>query len=816
MIKKTFLLITILSVFFFDLQSQSPERPKREIPLLSEVVSNLDNATGWILQNNGEWVSERNKIPFKEYNLNKIKRGRYQLGRENFNVIEIRSVTIKDVVYSIIIIKYEDGKYDFPLLEERWQGFKNLKYYAFKESKWNNIFPDSIISNKPFAVNMQLLTSGTIPDYDEKPYLYEIENSIQKAVYLQEESVSNLIFAMYPIEIEGKKFVRFKLYETINKLEIYVKFLLDHNWLKLFRNSYYEVDYAEFANFVLNIGVIDPSKLKNPDYYRYFFERGIVKYNETKFVTSLQLFTKAAMVNPPDSSLISISLWKGKSRIQLRLFDEAIEDFNEALVRVPVTNVEKQDWIEAHYQRGNAYFGILEYSKACEDWHAALEFGYDDALKPIKKYCGKSMENGLLSVNIKKASRYFDKAMKKYQQKEYLKAQFLFEKSQQNNPMNNNFKIPYYIGMCRFNVGDYVRSIDDYNKAYKFRPEMDDPEFDKWVNVLVWMGKALHQCGYFDEACENWTEAKELNSIEATNFLADYCIDYRPKKKKPAGNSITLIDQGISAYHLGDFERTIQTLDEAIKIDTTTQNLLLFTYRGTAKHKLKDYAGAIVDYNKAISLKPDNEEKLKSWNEALYNRGVSKYFLNDLEGACRDWDSASNQGVKEATFLLNSYCEGKISFGDEKTEGLLQNIQKMDDPKIDQKSTENNIETTGIDDKEKLSTFLSEIDAISKTFNNTTSSVKSPAAEKVISNQNTSLKQASNSYHIIIGAFKVLENAERLSKEVKSKGYNPEIIQKPDKSVYVLSAFSFNEKETALSKLKEVKLEFPQAYLFRY
>lgn len=816
MIKKTLLLITILSVFFFDLQSQSPERPKREIPLLSEVVSTLDNATGWILQNNGEWVSERNKIPFKEYNLNKIKRGRYQLGRENFDVIEIRSVTIKDVVYSIIIIKYEDGKYDFPLLEERWQGFKNLKYYAFKESKWNNIFPDSIIPNKPFAVNMQLLTSGTIPDYDEKPYLYEIENSIQKAVYLQEESVSNLIFAMYPVEIEGKKFVRFKFYETINKLEIYMKFLLDHNWLKLFRNSYYEVDYAEFANFVLNIGVIDPSKLKNPDYYRYFFERGIIKYKETKFVTSLQLFTKAGMVNPPDSSLISISLWKGKSRIQLRLFEEAIEDFNHALQRVPVTNIERQDWIEAHYQRGNAYYEMLEFSKACEDWNEALALGYDESLKAIKKHCGKSMENGSLSVNTKKAGRYFDKAMKKYQQKEYLEAQFLFEKSWQNNPMNNNFRIPYYIGMCRFNVGDYVRSVDDYDKAYKFRPEGDDPEFENWLNVLVWRGKALQQCGYLDQACEDWTEAKAFNSIEATDFYADYCINYRPNKKKSAGNLMTLIDQGISAYNLGDFKRTIQTLDEAIEIDTTTQNLLLFTYRATAKHKLKDYTGAIADFTKAINLKPVNEEELKSWAEAFYNRGVSKYSVNDLEGACKDWDSALNQGIKEATFLLQSYCAGKFSFGEEKTEGLVQNNQKPDNDYIDKNSIENNNETTGIDDKKKLSTFLTEIDAISKTFNSTTSSAKNPISEEVNSNQSPTLTKANNSYYIIIGAFKVLENAERLSKEVKSKGYNPEIIQKADKSFYLLSVLSFDNKEAALSKLKEVKIEFPEANLFKY
>jgi len=812
MIKKTIFLIIILSVFVFDLKSQSPERPKREIPLLSEVVSTLDNATGWILQNNGEWVSDKNKIPFKEYNLNKIKRGRYQLGRENFTVIEIRSVTIKHVVYSIIIIKYEDGKYDFPLLEERWQSFKNLKYYAFKESKWNNVFPDSTIFNKPFAVNMQLLTSGTIPDYDEKPYLFEIENAIQKAVYLQEESVSNLIFAMYPVEINGEKFVRFKLYETINKLEIYVKFLLDHNWLKLFRASYYEVDYAEFANFVINIGAIDPSKLKDPNYYRLFLENGIKKYNEEKYVTALQLFTKAAMVNPPDSSLISISLWKGKSRIKLRLFEEAIENLTNALDRVPVTNSEKQDWIEAHYQRGNAYYEIFEFSKACEDWQAALELGYEDALKSVKKYCGKSMENGPLTINIKKAGKYFDKAMKKYQQKEYLEAQFLFEKSWQNNPMNDNYKIPYYIGMCRFNVGDYVRSIDDYDKAYKFRPDADDPEFDNWSNVLVWRGKAFQQCGYLDQACEDWTEARTFNSFEATDFFADYCIGYRQKIKKSADNSLTLIDQGISAYFLGDFTGTIQKLDEAFEIDTTTQNIFIFTYRATAKYKLKDYQGAMADFTKALSLKPLNEEELKSWRNSFYNRGVTKYYLNDLAGACMDWEAALNQGIKESTFLLNSYCGGKFSLSNRE----LQNDSETVESTLLESKVENNVKKSSReDDSKQVSSLISDIDASKETFDNN-KSLSSNQKTDIDSFPIPSLKPANNLYYIVIGAFKVKENAERLFKQVKAKGYNPEIIQKADKSFWVVSIVSFNNEDAALSKLKDIKLEFHDAYLFSY
>jgi len=402
--------------------------------------------------------------------------------------------------------------------------------------------------------------------------------------------------------------------------------------------------------------------------------------------------------------------------------------------------------------------------------------------------------------------------MKKYQQKEYLEAQFLFEKSWQNNPMNDNYKIPYYIGMCRFNVGDYVRSIDDYDKAYKFRPNADDPEFDNWLNVLVWRGKAFQQCGYLDQACEDWTEARTFNSFEATDFFADYCIGYRQKIKKSADNSLTLIDQGISAYFLGDFTGTIQKLDEAFEIDTTTQNIFIFTYRATAKYKLKDYQGAMADFTKALSLRPLNEEELKSWRNSFYNRGVTKYYLNDLAGACMDWEAAMNQGIKESTFLLNSYCGGKFSPSNRE----LQNDSETVESTLLESKVENNVKKSSReDDSKQVSSLISEIDASKETFDNN-KSLSSNQKTDIDSFPIPSLKPANNLYYIVIGAFKVKENAERLFKQVKAKGYNPEIIQKADKSFWVVSIVSFNNEDAALSKLKDIKLEFHDAYLFSY
>lgn len=808
----------IFVLFFFlcllNLQGQSPERPKKEIPLLSEVVSTMDKATGWILQNNGEWINAQNKIPFREYNLNKKKRGRYALGKENFTSIEIREVTIKDALYSIMIVKYDDGKYDFPMLEQEWQGFKTLKYYAFKEDRWNSVFPDSLVFNRPFAVNMQLLTSGTIPEYNEKTYLFEIENSVQKAIYLHEESTTNLIFAVYPVEINGKKIIRFKFYETINKIEIYIKFLLEHNWLKLFRNYYYEVDYSDFADFIMNIGVIDPGKLYNPDYYRFFLDNGIKKYEDEKFVTALQLFTKAGLVNPPDSSLITISLWKGKSKLQLRLFDEAVNDFTNTLNRKPLTKTEKEDYTEIYYQRGNAYHELHEFSKACGDWQKSLEMGFKGALKPIKKNCEKSDQYYSLTINLKKAAKYFNKALKKYKQDEFLKAQFLFERSWQNNPMNEDYKIPYYIGMCRLNLGDYVRSIDDFDIAYKNKPDTNDTVFSNWLNVLVWRGKAFQQCGYLNQACEDWLEAEKLGSQDVKDFLEIYCVGYEPQKKQIDANSSNLLESGIKKYELGDFITAIQFFNSAIDADSMKQNLLLYSYRGSTRHKMKDYAGAIEDFTKAISLKPTRQDYLKNWIDAYYNRGVSKYFLNDRQGACSDWKEALDLGLTDAAIPLRSYCPAELMMGQIKNNDLVRGDSSKVINDTSQQISENK-KNASQDESKELSSFISEIDAINKSLGKNAT----PLSNSKLSDVGTTSPVVSNSnclYYVVVGAFKNPENAERLSKEYLAKGYDAKIVHNTVKDLYFLSIYCSDNKANALHKLNEIKQTIPEVNLLKY
>ena len=74
-----------------------------------------------------------------------------------------------------------------------------------------------------------------------------------------------------------------------------------------------------------------------------------------------------------------------------------------------------------------------------------------------------------------------------------------------------------------------------------------------------------------------------------------------------------------------------------IEIDKTYHQA--FYNRGYVKDKIKDYYGAISDYNKAIFLKKDYEN-------AYINRAYAKSDIGDLLGAISDFTTLININSK--------------------------------------------------------------------------------------------------------------------------------------------------------------------------
>ena len=71
-----------------------------------------------------------------------------------------------------------------------------------------------------------------------------------------------------------------------------------------------------------------------------------------------------------------------------------------------------------------------------------------------------------------------------------------------------------------------------------------------------------------------------------------------------------------------------------------------FFTRGQSKAKMKDYKGAIIEYDKALELHPDSAQIF------LY-RGNAQYNLNEFVGALLDYNKAIRLNSKYAEAYIN-------------------------------------------------------------------------------------------------------------------------------------------------------------------
>jgi Flp pilus assembly protein TadD len=71
-----------------------------------------------------------------------------------------------------------------------------------------------------------------------------------------------------------------------------------------------------------------------------------------------------------------------------------------------------------------------------------------------------------------------------------------------------------------------------------------------------------------------------------------------------------------------------------------------YYWRGKEKYHNGDYAGAVLDYDKAAKLAPDTARIYGS-------RGAAKRKLGDREGALRDAKKAARLGDKDAQRILD-------------------------------------------------------------------------------------------------------------------------------------------------------------------
>ncbi|PIY32007.1 MAG: hypothetical protein COZ08_07845 [Bacteroidetes bacterium CG_4_10_14_3_um_filter_42_6] len=359
---------------------------------LSPVQSELNQLTGWSKQDNGRWLSAANRIPFTDERTNKNTGSERKLGQDNIISLQIRKVMIGNEQYNVLVKKYHDGEYEFPVLGEGWRGYKSLDFYVFKSKKLDDMLPVEIPFNKAYAVDLNLYTRGTVKNFEQKVEDDEIIRAIQSIERGETVNDWNLVFAVFPIKNGEEEVVRFKLIRSFRKKYLVSYYAAPENWVKNFDMTFYETKLFRFKSLVRDAQefVLEVTNPDNPlaenDAYTNNFNWGILKYQMGDFPAAIEFFDTALEENPDTPDFLIYS-FRGNARSKMRLYDDAIDDFDKALDFQPDDVMDYSNWVKNYFNRGVAKYYLHDMTGACKDWNKALEFGFGPAHDYLLNYC---------------------------------------------------------------------------------------------------------------------------------------------------------------------------------------------------------------------------------------------------------------------------------------------------------------------------------------------------------------------------------------------------------------------------------------------
>jgi tetratricopeptide (TPR) repeat protein len=246
-------------------------------------------------------------------------------------------------------------------------------------------------------------------------------------------------------------------------------------------------------------------------------------------------------------------------------------------------------------------------------------------------------------------------------------------------PDEVDFGVPYAINLNAFCFG-VVRDYDPENLTEKIVNRINSTIDAKNVNaanlvIAIWPVKEDEQelikfklIKTFDKPSITvyYLDPKHAEKIFEKSYYQTPYFKFRdfihnadifnlPIEEAPS-DFISYYRWGILKYQSGNFDGAIEDFNKALEYNPNTQDFMIYSYMGNCKTKLRDFNSAIENYDRALSLKPTQIIDYSNWVRNYYNRGVAKFYVDDLEGACEDWHKAFENGFGLALEYLNKYC----------------------------------------------------------------------------------------------------------------------------------------------------------------
>ncbi|NOU47642.1 MAG: hypothetical protein HOO86_11360 [Bacteroidales bacterium] len=413
--KKATILFSVLIYSVLLLGQVKDAYELENFSIMSPIQSQITEAKGWSMQDNGKWAYGDNAIPYTDSRTNTSRQpGTEDLGIDNFISIDLRKIMIDDKQYNVLVKKYRAGEYEFPLISQGWTGYTSLDFWVFKGEKLAELLPEKPQFNVMYLVDLDCFISSSIKNFEKNVFIDgdlnlkssstgvvrgfdKYEGSYEEAIIRQiqdvragkKRSFGNLFIAVYPIKANDKEVVRFKFVKTYKNDNLVKMQASPDNWKNLFESSFYEVDYTTYSSFIQDSKNYFVELDKSPTEYSSNYNWGILRYQIGDYVGALEAFNKAINENPETDDFMIYS-YRGNTKSKSGLYNDAIADFTKAIELKPTKVIDYSNWVKNYFNRGVAKYYIENLEGACEDWKKSYDLGYGSASEYLNNYCGQN------------------------------------------------------------------------------------------------------------------------------------------------------------------------------------------------------------------------------------------------------------------------------------------------------------------------------------------------------------------------------------------------------------------------------------------
>ncbi|MDP1803000.1 MAG: tetratricopeptide repeat protein [Bacteroidota bacterium] len=397
----------------------------------------------------------------------------------------------------------------------------------------------------------------------------------------------------------------------------------------------------------------------HPNNYRAHAVLGLAKENMKDYIGAAERYSSAVqcvnqtLFNKKRSDGRWVFRLKSSLDIRLKNYDNAIKSLTQAILLYPE---------EPNYYRSRmrCYLEIGDQDKACADlWQlqkmGKVPYTYESKCDSTKISCKPSKE-WLINIEVEKF--YLKGAsISLFDTTTFKQAIYYYSKALEFNP--NHI---YSLAGRSYNyllLNQLDKQIEDINKILKIDP--------KCSQALSFRAGAMRDIGKYHDALIDINNSIRLDSTNTESWVmrasikartgdtASAIIDLSKAIELNPYFVVTYIERGL--LQLNFSKNAESALKDCLKAIDLEENEpfhgglpTLHNNCSMAYNQLGQYDKALEQIEKAIALKPN-------YPMYYFRAGEIKARMEDMKGACEDWNKSKQLGYKDAEELILYNCK---------------------------------------------------------------------------------------------------------------------------------------------------------------